>query len=125
MNDYVDSVLNFTLADGGAGAQFLAHLRSELDQYQTIESEILQAFVPATAELSREVGLRLVQTCCTTFEEQIKVLDVEHPLNLLDDLSSAVLGESGERGNKGVCRCGENLSIHLPIARFPIYPPTP
>lgn len=93
VNEYVDSILNFALADGGAGAQFLANLRSELDQYQTIESEILQAFVPATAELSREVGLRLVQTCCATFEEQIERLDGENPLNVLDDLSLTVFGK--------------------------------
>lgn len=84
VNAYVDSILNFALADDGAGARYLAKLRSELDQYRTIEAEILQAFVPATAELSREEGLRLVQACCQTFEQQIVRLDVDEPMNVLD-----------------------------------------
>ncbi len=87
VNDYVDSILNFALADSGTGVRYLANLRSDLDHYQTIEAGILQAFVPATAELSRESGLRLVQNCCATLEQQIAILDVAEPLQVLDNSS--------------------------------------
>jgi carboxylate-amine ligase len=81
---YVDSVLQFAIADGGEGAKYLTKLRTELDNYQTIEAEILQEFTPATAQLSLEEGLRIVRECCDKLEAQISWLDSEHPLAALD-----------------------------------------
>ncbi|WP_026731898.1 glutamate-cysteine ligase family protein [Fischerella sp. PCC 9605] len=81
---YVDSILQFAIGDGGEGAKYLTKLRSELDNYQTIEAEILQEFTPATAQLSTEEGLRLVRECCDKLEAQVSWLDGEHPLAMLD-----------------------------------------
>ncbi len=81
---YVDSILQFAIADGGEGAKYLTKLRNELDNYQTIEAEILQEFSPATAQLSVEEGLRIVRECCDKLEAQVAWLDSEHPLATLD-----------------------------------------
>ncbi|WP_156481700.1 MULTISPECIES: glutamate-cysteine ligase family protein [unclassified Anabaena] len=82
---YVDSVLQFAIADGGEGAKYLTQLRTELDHYQSIEAKILQEFTPTTAELSRDAGLRLVRECCEQLETQVSWLDTEHPLATLDE----------------------------------------
>ncbi|MFB2770442.1 glutamate-cysteine ligase family protein [Pelatocladus sp. BLCC-F211] len=81
---YVDSILQFAIADGGEGAKYLTKLRNELDNYQTIEAEILQEFTPAIAQLSVEEGLRIVRECCDKLEAQVAWLDSEHPLATLD-----------------------------------------
>ena len=83
---YVDSILQFAIADGGEGTKYLMKLRADLDQYQSIEAEILQAVTPTTAQLSREEGLCLVQKYCDTLEAQVSWLDREYPLKALDDL---------------------------------------
>jgi len=81
---YVDSLLAFAVAETGEGSKYLAKLKAKLDGYQTIEEEILKAFVPATAELSIEAGLQLVRQCCDSLEQQIALLNTEHPLAELD-----------------------------------------
>ncbi|MEH2072215.1 MAG: glutamate-cysteine ligase family protein [Nostoc sp.] len=84
---YVDSVLEFAITEGGEGTKYLTKLRAELEQYQSIEAGILQEFPAATAELSREQGLRLVRECCDKLEAQVSSLDSEHPLTALDELT--------------------------------------
>ena len=87
---YVDSILQFAIADGGEGAKYLTKLREQLDKYETIEAHILQEFTPASAKLSRDEGLRLVRECCDKLEAQVSWLDTQHPLAALDE-ESAVL----------------------------------
>lgn len=82
---YVDSVLQFAIQDDGEDAKYLTKLRADLDHYQSIETEILHQFTPATAELSRDEGLRLVRKCCDKLEAQVLWLDNQHPLASLDD----------------------------------------
>ncbi|MGH1396204.1 MAG: glutamate-cysteine ligase family protein [Trichormus sp.] len=72
---YVDSVLEFAITDGGENTQYLAKLRADLDNYQSIETEILQKFTPATAELSRDEGLRLVRECCSQLEAEVSLFN--------------------------------------------------
>jgi gamma-glutamyl:cysteine ligase YbdK (ATP-grasp superfamily) len=81
---YVDSILQLAIADGGEGTKYLQKLRTDLDQYQTIEAEILQEFTPITAQLSLDDGLRLVRESCNKLEEQVMRLDTENPLAVLD-----------------------------------------
>lgn len=81
---YIDSILEFAIADGGEGQVYLNRLRQKLGQYETIESEILQKFTPATAELSREAGLSLVRQCCDELELQVAALTGDNPLEILD-----------------------------------------
>lgn len=81
---YVDSVLQFAIADGGEGTKYLTQLRTELDNYKTIEAEILQKFTPTTTELSFDEGLRLVRSCCDKLEEQVSWLDGDNPFAMLD-----------------------------------------
>lgn len=81
---YVDSILQFAVADHSEGAKFLAQLSKDLDHYQTIESEILQEFTPTTAQLSLDAGLRLVRECCDKLEAQVSRIDAENPLSALD-----------------------------------------
>ncbi len=89
---YVDSILQFAIGDGGEGAKYLTKLRAELDNYQTIETELLQEFTPVNAQLSTEEGLRLVRECCDKLEQQVSWLDSEYPLALLD--AEVMLSES-------------------------------
>jgi gamma-glutamyl:cysteine ligase YbdK (ATP-grasp superfamily) len=77
---YVDSILEFAITDDDEGTKYLQKLRNDLDNYQTIEAEILQEFTPTTDELSLDEGLRLVLECCDKLEEQVAMLDNEHPL---------------------------------------------
>jgi len=84
---YVDSVLEFAITEGGEGAKYLTKLRAELEQYQSIEAKILEEFTPATTELSRDQGLRLVRECCDKLEAQVSSLDREDPLTALDELT--------------------------------------
>jgi carboxylate-amine ligase len=81
---YVDSILQFAVANGGEGANFLTKLSKDLDHYQTIEAEILQEFTPTTAQLPLDVGLRLVLECCDKLEAQVSWIDTENPLTALD-----------------------------------------
>ncbi|WP_225896570.1 glutamate--cysteine ligase [Amazonocrinis nigriterrae] len=81
---YVDSILQFAMRDTGEGAKFLAKLSQDLDHYQTIEAEILQEFIPTTAQLPLDAGLRLVRECCDKLEAQISWIDQENPLTALD-----------------------------------------
>jgi gamma-glutamyl:cysteine ligase YbdK (ATP-grasp superfamily) len=88
---YIDSILEFAtaslavgIADGGEGQVYLNRLRQKLGQYETIESEILQKFTPATADLSREAGLSLVRQCCDELELQVAALTGDNPLEILD-----------------------------------------
>ena len=77
---YVDSILQFAIADGGEGADFLAKLSKDLDHYQTIEAGILQEVTPTTAQLPLDAGLRLVRECCDKLEAQVSSMDTENPL---------------------------------------------
>ncbi len=91
---YVDSILQFAIADGGEGANFLAKLSKDLDRYQTIEAGILQEFTPTTAQLPLDAGLRLVRECCDKLEAQVSWIDTENPLAglvsiLASDITSA------------------------------------
>jgi carboxylate-amine ligase len=81
---YVDSILQFACAVGGEGANFLAKLSRNLDQYQTIEASILQDFTPTTTQLSLDAGLRLVRSSCDKLEAQVSSIDIENPLAALD-----------------------------------------
>ncbi|MDZ8034046.1 glutamate-cysteine ligase family protein [Nostoc sp. DedSLP04] len=81
---YVDSILQFAIKDGGEGANFLLKLSRHLDRYQTIEASILQEFTPTNTQLSLDVGLRLVRSCCDKLEEQVSWIDIENPLATLD-----------------------------------------
>jgi carboxylate-amine ligase len=76
---YLDSILKFTTQDG-EGSEYLAKLRSSLVNYQTTEAKLLEKFPPATAEISREEGLRLVRQACDELEEQVSSLYNNLPL---------------------------------------------
>lgn len=80
---YLDSLLEFVVQDGGEGAHYLAKLRSSLGEYQTTEADILQDFVTATGEISRDEGLRVVLQSCDKLEEQVSALS-EQPLAVLE-----------------------------------------
>lgn len=84
VKDYLDSLLEFAIADNGEGSQYLVKLRSSLGEYQTTEAEILSEFQPATGELSRDEGLRLVLHCCDKLEEQVYSLTNQPPLEVLE-----------------------------------------
>ncbi|MDJ0730313.1 MAG: glutamate-cysteine ligase family protein [Crocosphaera sp.] len=83
---YVDSILEFAIADGGDGTQYLSKLRQKLDHYQSIEREILQTFSSTTAHLSEEKGLSLVLHYCDTLEDQVSYLNTDYPLKTLDEI---------------------------------------
>lgn len=80
---YLDSILEFVVQDGGEGSYYLAKLRSSLGEYQTTEAELLQEFPTATAEISREEGLRLVLKSCDKLEEQVTSFSEQPPLEVL------------------------------------------
>jgi carboxylate-amine ligase len=84
VRNYLDSLLEFAVQEGGEGSDYLAKLKSELGEYQTTEAEILREFAPSGAELSKEEGLRLVRSCCDKLEEQVSSLSLEHPLEALE-----------------------------------------
>lgn len=81
---YLDSLLEFVIQDGGEGTKYLASLRSSLGDYQTTEAELLQEFPTATAEISRDEGLRLVRQSCDKLEEQVSSLYEQPPLAVLE-----------------------------------------
>ena len=81
---YLDSILEFVVPDGGEGSKYLAKLRSSLGKYQTTETDILQEFAPASGEISRDEGLRLVRQCCDKLEEQVSSLCEQPPLAVLE-----------------------------------------
>lgn len=81
---YLDSILEFVVQDGGEGSKYLAKLSSSLGEYQTTEADILQEFAPATGEISRDEGLRLVRQCCDKLEEQVSSLCDQPPLAVLE-----------------------------------------
>ncbi len=81
---YLDSILEFVVEDGGEGSNYLAKLRSSLGDYQTTEAEIRQEFAPATAQISRDEGLRLVRQSCDKLEAQVSSLYCESPLAVLE-----------------------------------------
>jgi carboxylate-amine ligase len=84
---YLDSILQFAIATGDEGSPYLAKLGAAIGNYQTTEAEILQEFAPATAEISREDGLRLVRQACDKLEQQVLSLSTQHPLVLLETSS--------------------------------------
>ena len=84
---YLDSILQFAIAAGDEGSPYLAKLGAAIGNYQTTEAEILQEFAPATAEISREDGLRLVRQACDKLEQQVLSLSTQHPLVLLETSS--------------------------------------
>ncbi len=81
---YLNSILEFVVPDGGEGSKYLAKLKSALGEYQTTEAEILQEFPAATAEISRDEGLRLVLMSCAKLEEQVSSLIDQPPLAVLE-----------------------------------------
>ena len=81
---YLDSVLAFVVQDGGEGSKYLAKLKSSLGEYQTTEAEILQEFTPASGEISKDEGLRLVLQCCDKLEEQVSSFYEQPPLAVLE-----------------------------------------
>jgi len=81
---YLDSILEFVVQDGGEGSKYFAKLRASLGEYQTTEAEILQEFPFATAEISREEGLRLVRQSCNKLEEQVSFFYDQPPLEVLE-----------------------------------------
>ena len=83
VTDYLDSVLEFAVQDGGERTNFLAKLRSNLGEYQTTEADILQDFAPSGDRVSQKEGLRLVRQACDKLEEQVSSLSQQHPLEAL------------------------------------------
>jgi len=84
VTDFLDSILEFVVQNGGEGSKYFAKLRSSLGKYQTTESEIMQEFAPATADISRDEGLRLVRQSCDKLEEQVSSLYNQPPLAVLE-----------------------------------------
>lgn len=70
---YLDSLLEF-VSPGRELWASSGKFRTALGEYRTTEAKLLREFPPATAQLSREEGLRLVRHCCDRFEEQVKSL---------------------------------------------------
>ncbi|MDJ0573304.1 MAG: glutamate-cysteine ligase family protein [Pleurocapsa sp. MO_192.B19] len=70
---YLDSVLEFALGDGEL-TEALARFRNVLGEYRTTETNLLNEFAPATAQLSHDEGLRLVRHCCDQLEAQVEFL---------------------------------------------------
>jgi len=68
------SNLKLALQVGREMSLRLYPLSSSLGEYQTTEADILQEFAPATGEISRDEGLRLVPQCCDKLEEQVSSL---------------------------------------------------
>jgi carboxylate-amine ligase len=84
VKDYLDSILEFVIQDGGEGSHYLAKFRSSLGEYQTTEADILQEFQPPTGEISQDEGLRLVLKSCDKLEQQVSALSNESPLEVLE-----------------------------------------
>ena len=95
---YVDSILQFAIADGGEGANLLAKLSKDLDCYQTTEAGILQELTLTTAQLPLDAGLRLVRECCDKLEAQVSWIDIENPLAALDADERLLLQFVGKQG---------------------------
>jgi hypothetical protein len=79
VNAYVESIFDFVSKDAVTN-RFLARLRSDFDQRQTVESEILKDFAPDSTELSRGAGLWLVQQSCDRLEQKVSELLAEQLL---------------------------------------------
>lgn len=84
VTDFLDSILEFVVQNGDEGSKYFAKLRSSLGKYQTTEAEIMQEFAPATADISRDEGLRLVRQSCDKLEEQVSSLYNQPPLAVLE-----------------------------------------
>lgn len=84
---YVNSVLAFAAQTDHDGAADLEALRASLSTYQTTEAQLLQSVAPATAEISREDGLRLVLQACDRLEAQVFSLSERYPVRRLEKLS--------------------------------------
>ncbi|HTL90081.1 MAG TPA: glutamate-cysteine ligase family protein [Leptolyngbya sp.] len=84
VKQYLDSLLQFAIADQAEGSVYLERLQTTLRNadlehpYQTTEAEVLAQFAPATAELSRETGLALVRTACDQLEAQVESFLSQH-----------------------------------------------
>ena len=70
---YLDSVLEFASGDGEL-TEALTRFRTVLGEYRTTEAKLLEEFAPATEQLSRAEGLRLVRHCCDRLEAQVEFL---------------------------------------------------
>ncbi|MEA5572679.1 glutamate-cysteine ligase family protein [Calothrix sp. UHCC 0171] len=75
VKSYLDSILEFAIIEGSKEGKYLVEMREKLDNYTTIETEILQKFSPTVAELSQEEGLRLVRDACDKLEQELSLLD--------------------------------------------------
>ncbi|MBF2062879.1 MAG: glutamate--cysteine ligase [Calothrix sp. C42_A2020_038] len=84
VKNYVDSILNFAIANRNEAAKYLTQLKTKLDNHTTTETEILQKFTPTIAELSQDDGLRLVRESCDQLEQELKLLDNHHSSVLLN-----------------------------------------
>jgi carboxylate-amine ligase len=73
IRDYLDSILEFANSEGELSAA-LACFKDQQDNYRTTEAKLLEQFIPATEELSREAGLKVVRHCCDHFEAQVQKL---------------------------------------------------
>lgn len=71
---YLDSLLQFAMEMKDEESTYLERLSATIGNYQTTEAEILEQFAPATAELSREVGLAVVRAACDKLEAQVESL---------------------------------------------------
>lgn len=73
VKDYLDSVWEFA-----SGAKQLSptlnKFKTELGNYATTETELLEKFATTTGEISREEGLQLVRYCCDKLEKQVEFL---------------------------------------------------
>lgn len=70
---YLDSILKFA-HPGGELPSALAYFKDQAGNYRTTEAELLEQFMPATEELSREAGLKIVRYCCDQLEAQVQNL---------------------------------------------------
>ncbi|GAA6618723.1 hypothetical protein [Scytonema sp. NUACC26] len=109
VKDYVDSILEFAIAEDSKGTKYLRQLRMTLDSCKTIEAEILQKFTQTIAELSLDDGLRLVRESCDKLEQELELLDS-------DTSSNHHCGEDAcKKGSTEVCI---ELPFHLPYTKF-------
>jgi gamma-glutamyl:cysteine ligase YbdK (ATP-grasp superfamily) len=85
IQSYLDSILEFATFDG---RPTLARFKEQLGNYRTTEAELLEQFTPATEELSREEGLKVVRYCCDQFEAQVQNLDQQTTAQTLLKINS-------------------------------------
>ncbi|WP_373526343.1 glutamate-cysteine ligase family protein [Nostoc sp.] len=91
---YLDSLLQFVIADQSDGSAYLERLRTTIRTadsehlYQTTEAKILEQFAPDTDKLTRDDGLALVRAACDRLEAQVESF-LHQPESTILEWSSA------------------------------------